>query len=122
MSGHRVRTRTARSARLKIEALEFRVLLSGGSAAHAAHAAHTRHSAHVQHLRHTQAVARAAALAARSALAAASTPTATGAASPPTSGTAGVNIPPGTPNTLTFHGDNYRSGFNQNETILNPSN
>lgn len=38
------------------------------------------------------------------------------------SGTAGINVPPGTPNTLTFHGDNTRSGFNQNETTLNPTN
>jgi uncharacterized repeat protein (TIGR01451 family) len=31
-------------------------------------------------------------------------------------------IPAGTPNTLTFHGDAGRSGFDQNETVLTPAN
>jgi autotransporter-associated beta strand protein len=30
--------------------------------------------------------------------------------------------PAGTPNTLTFHGDAMRTGFNQNETVLTPTN
>jgi hypothetical protein len=30
--------------------------------------------------------------------------------------------PPGTPNTLTFHGDAARTGFDQNETVLTPAN
>src|ERR1700682_3569628 len=30
--------------------------------------------------------------------------------------------PPGTPNTLTFHGDAGRTGFDQNETALSPAN
>src|SRR4051812_34105915 len=33
-----------------------------------------------------------------------------------------LSVAPGTPNDLTFHGDAARTGFNQNETTLTPSN
>ncbi len=33
-----------------------------------------------------------------------------------------LSAAPGTPNSLTFHGDAVRTGFNQNETVLTPAN
>ena len=118
------------------ESLEQRFLLSAGVSPHHGSGAWTRLGAitAAQNARHPQltravsaALSRIAAPAARSVIQPAARTTAPPPARPvtdlpPTTNGTANGQQPGAPNTLTFHGDAARTGFNQNETVLNQSN
>ncbi|MDB5320798.1 MAG: hypothetical protein JWN40_2429 [Phycisphaerales bacterium] len=118
--------RMGRRTAAQLEGLEVRLLLSSvaGGAGQApsfswAHATrHERHLHHLQHMRQLLLAQRQLSAAAVAALPSVAPAGVEGdvAASVPAS------TPAGTPNTLTFHGDAARTGFNQNETVLNPAN